>query len=94
MSVKEGVVQLATDTKVATTTAVITTSTGLSSFLEYIPNDIGKLGTIVGFTATIIFTYIQIRKYLLERKDKLLDHQLKQQQIIMNNKEIDRMVTE
>ena len=88
MSVKEGIVQLATDGKVAATTALITTSTGISSWLDFIPDDIGKLGTLVGFSATIIFTYIQIKKYKLDQQDKMLDFKLKRQQLRKNSLEM------
>jgi hypothetical protein len=84
MSVKNGIVQIATDLKLATASAAMTTGTGTATFLDYIPTDVGKLATVIGIILSSVLIYTHIRKYNLEKKTHTLDQQIKLQQIELN----------
>lgn len=56
------------DAKVAGATAAATTGTGLATILEMIPNDIGKLATLVGIILSIVLIYTHWRKGRIEYK--------------------------
>jgi len=84
MSIKAGVEQIATDIKMATASAAMTTGTGTATFLDYIPTDIGKLATLIGIILSSVLIYTHIRKYNLEKKSHKLDQQIKLQQIELN----------
>ncbi len=60
MSIKD----VATDPRVAG--VVSTATTGLGTFLDIIPNDIGKLATLVGIALSAVLIYTHIRKGRLE----------------------------
>lgn len=64
MSVKEGLQQLAQSPKIAASVSAVTTGTGAGTILEYIPDDIGKLATLIG----IILSVILIRVHLVSLK--------------------------
>ena len=56
------------DAKVAGATAAATTGTGLATILEMIPNDIGKLATLVGIILSVVLIYTHWRKGRIEYK--------------------------
>lgn len=56
------------NTKVAATVATGTTASGVSSLLDIIPDDIGKLATLVGIALSMVLIYFHIRKGRLEKK--------------------------
>jgi len=56
------------DVKTAVAVATGTTATGVSTWLEYIPDDIGKLATVVGVILSIVLIYSHIKKGRLERR--------------------------
>lgn len=56
------------DTKTALTVATGTTGVGVSSWLDWIPDDIGKLATLVGIALSLVLIYVQLRKGRLERQ--------------------------
>ncbi len=56
------------DVKTAVVVATGTTGAGVSSWLELIPNDIGKLATIAGIILSIVLIYSHIGKGRLERR--------------------------
>lgn len=62
MSVKESLTQMMTDTKIATGVATTTTGTGLATFLDIIPDGIGKLATLVGIVLSCVLIYTHLRK--------------------------------
>ena len=69
MSIKSEVIQLATDPKTAAAVATTTTGTGISTIFDLIPNDIGKLATIVGMALSAILIYshlLSVKKTKLE----------------------------
>lgn len=55
---------LMTDPRVAYATAGGTTGTGLGTWMDWIPNDIGKLATLVGICLSITILIIHWRKEL------------------------------
>lgn len=73
MSVKEGLQQLASDPKVASAISTITTGTGVGTFLDLIPNDIGKLATLVGIILSSVLIYTHWRKGRIEYKKTQLE---------------------
>lgn len=73
MSLREGVQQLATNPKIASGVSAVTTGAGVTTVLDLIPDDIGKLATLVGIvlSAVLICTHfrvgrIQCKKIQLE----------------------------
>ena len=62
MSVKEAIQQLVTNTKVASGVAVSTTGSGLGTYLDWIPGDIGKLATLIGIVLSIVLIYSHLRR--------------------------------
>lgn len=57
MSVKEAIQELAHNPKIAAGVSTVTTGTGLGTVLDFIPDDIGKLATLIG----IVLSFILIR---------------------------------
>lgn len=62
MSVKDLVQQAATSPKTAGVVSGLTTGTGLGTVLDYIPDDIGKLATLVGIVLSIVLIRNHWRK--------------------------------
>jgi hypothetical protein len=69
MSAKEQIIQAASSPKLAATVSAATTSTGMATVLEWIPDDIGKLATLVGIVLSLLLIYshsLTIRKSRIE----------------------------
>ncbi len=66
MSVKDTVVEVAQTKAAAHSAAVATTTSGLGTWLEMIPTDIGKLATLVGIVLSAVLTYTTWRKGRIE----------------------------
>ena len=81
MSVKEVVQELVMNPKTAHVTATITAGTGLGTILDLIPNDIGKLATVVGIVLSIVLIRNHWRKGRVEYTKIQLENQLMRQQI-------------
>lgn len=72
MSVKEQLVQAATNVKVGAATAATTTTTGAATFFDLVPDDIGKLASCFGIVLTSILIVTHLRKGRLDyEKTKL-----------------------
>lgn len=70
MGVRQQIIELATDLKTAAWCATATIGTGLGQLLELIPDDIGKLGTVVGILlSSVLFCYHVISLRILIRED-------------------------
>lgn len=83
MNKNEFLIELVTNPKVAVAVAPLTAATGVTTFLEMIPNDIGKLATLVGIILSSVLIYTHLRKGRLEyRKLKLEVSILKQKEAI------------
>ena len=76
MTVREELVQLSHNPKIASGVSALTTGTGVGTFLDYIPNDIGKLATLVG----IVLSIILIRVHLLGLKKTQLEVEILKQE--------------
>lgn len=64
--------ELASNPKIASTVAGSTVGTGLGTILELIPDDIGKLATVVGIILSSVLIYTHLRKGRIEyQKTKL-----------------------
>lgn len=69
MSIKEQAMQYATNMKVGVVTGAGTVSAGAGTWFDVIPDDIGKLASLVGIllSSLLIFFHVQkIRKSALE----------------------------
>lgn len=73
LNVKEVVQELATNPKAASVVSTLTTSTGIGTLLNLIPNDIGKLATLVGIILSIVLIYTHWRKGRIEYKKTQLE---------------------
>ncbi len=85
MSAKEGLAELAQNPKVASVVSTVTTGTGLGTFLDLIPNDIGKLATLVGIVLSSVLIYTHWRKGRIEYKKTQLEI------LILKEKEAERI---
>jgi hypothetical protein len=64
--------ELLTDVKTAWATTVATLGTGTATIVEWIPDGIGKLGTLVGIALSIVLIYTHVRgAFTSHRKSKL-----------------------
>ncbi len=84
MSVKDFVQELAANPKTAHVTATLTTGTGLGTVMEWIPDDIGKLATLVG----IVLSLVLIRNHW--RKGRAENEKLQLQIQALKDQEADR----
>ena len=73
MSVREGLQQLASNAKIASLVSTGTTGTGVGTFLDLIPNDVGKLATLVGIILSSVLIYTHWRKGRIEYKKTQLE---------------------
>lgn len=64
---------LVNDIKVAWTTVIGTVASGMGIALEMIPNDIGKLATLVGIVLSSVLIYTHFRKGRIEYKKTQLE---------------------
>jgi len=74
--------EILNDMKVAYSVSIVTWSSGLATFLEWIPADIGKLATLIGIILSLVLIYTHLKRTKLEEdehkiKMKLLNKQLK-----------------
>ena len=77
--------EIATDTKVAIVIATGTTSTGIGSVLDWIPDDVGKLATVVGIVLSVVLIRTHWRKGNLEYK------RLRMEIALLKDKEAERL---
>lgn len=62
MSVRELAQQAATSPKTASAVSALTTGTGFGTIMEWIPDDIGKLATLVGIVLSLVLIRNHWRK--------------------------------
>lgn len=70
------VVRMIEGTKSAAVTAAATTGLSLGTVLEWIPDAIGKLGTLVGIILSIVLIAVHIRRYRMDSKKHRLETEL------------------
>lgn len=85
MSAKDGLAELAQNPKVASAVSTLTTGTGLGTFLDVIPNDIGKLATLVGIVLSTVLIYTHWRKGRIEYEKTQLEI------LVLKEKEAERI---
>lgn len=85
MSVKEGLQELAGNARIASAVSTATTGTGLGTFLDLIPNEIGKLATLIGIVLSLVLIYTHWRKGRIEYKKIQLEI------LILKEKEAERI---
>lgn len=73
MSIKN---ELVSNPKVAAGVSAMTTSSGFATFLDWIPNDIGKLATLVGIVLSLVLIYTHLRKGRIEYKKTQLEMEI------------------
>lgn len=66
-------IELTTDLKTAWATAWSTAGTGAATIVEWIPDGIGKLGTLVGIVLSIVLIYVHVGMGAANRKKAMLD---------------------
>jgi hypothetical protein len=67
MIVKELLVETIQNPKVGYSVSAATTASGLG-FLSWIPNDIGKLATVIGIVLSVVLIISHIRKMAADRE--------------------------
>jgi len=60
--------------KIAATVAATTTGTGISTIIELIPTDIGKVAPLIGIMLSSVLIYTHIQLY--RKKIKIMDKEL------------------
>jgi len=65
MSIKD----LLTDTRAASAVSGTTVTSGLATWLDMVPNEIGKLATLVGTVLSLVMIYVYIQKNSREAKE-------------------------
>lgn len=78
-------IDLMSDIKVAWLTVTGTIGSGLGTALEMIPNDIGKLATLIGIILSVVLIYTHLRKGRIEYEKVRLEI------IILKEKEAERL---
>lgn len=73
MSVQDQLVQHATSVKAAAIAGGATTGTGLSTWFDVIPDDIGKFASLIGICLTSVLIVFHVRKGLLDIKKSQLE---------------------
>lgn len=58
-----------TSTKTGYTVGGLTSSTGMATWLDWIPNEIGKLATLVGIFVSLIVIVAHVRKMRQESRE-------------------------
>ena len=62
MSVRDVAEQIATSPKVAGSVSALTTGSGVGTVFDLIPNDIGKLATLIGIILSVVLIYTHWRR--------------------------------
>jgi hypothetical protein len=75
MSVKIIAAEVLNNPKVAVTVASTTMGTGLGTILDLIPDDVGKLTTLVGGVLSVVIIYNVLTRLSIERKQAKLENQ-------------------
>ena len=68
MNIKSGMVSMLDSIKSAVIALLTTVGVSVSTWMEYVPTDIGKLGTIVGIMLSVVLIWRHIMLGRLERE--------------------------
>ena len=77
MSLRDQAEQILTSVKIAVATGVTTTGAGVGTWFDVIPNDIGKLASLMGAILTIILAYFHVKKGVIDIAIKKLEYEMK-----------------
>lgn len=80
ISAKEQFLNFATSVKTAATAGVTTASAGVGTWFDVIPDDIGKLASLVGICLTVVLLVFHIKRGLLDIKKANLEIELLKKQ--------------
>lgn len=73
MSVRNAVEQVATSPKIAGAVSAVTTGSGVGTILDVIPDDIGKLATLIGIILSLVLIYTHWRRGRIEYEKTRLE---------------------
>jgi len=73
MIIKQVVSEVVQNPRIASAVASATTGTGLGTILDLIPNDIGKLATLIGIILSSVLIYTHWRKGRIEYEKTRLE---------------------
>ena len=60
--IQDSIQEIAENAKIATGTSIATAGSGVATWLEWIPVDIGKLGILIGLTLSLVLIYTHLKK--------------------------------
>lgn len=80
---------LVNDPRIAGLVAFATSAAGISSWFKWIPDDIGKLATVIGVILTTVLIFTHASRGRLERRSLELDLALKKRKLEDLNDERD-----
>ena len=72
--------EAAQSAKIAAATSATTAGSGMATWLEWIPSDIGKLATLIGLTLSIVLIYTHLKKYKREEEKHKLEIEILRKQ--------------
>lgn len=72
-TIKHVAQEVASNPKIATVIATSTAGTGVGTILDLIPDDIGKLATLIGIVLSSVLIYTHLRKGRIEYKKTQLE---------------------
>ena len=76
------------DIKLAAMVSASTTSVGFGLIFDWIPNDIGKLASLIGIVLSIVLICFHLRKGRIETKKAKLEIELLEQKKLRNHPEL------
>lgn len=78
-SIKETVVEVLQNPKTGVAVSTTTTGSGLGTVLDLIPNDIGKLATVVGILLSLTIIYVHIARLRMDKQRNELELEILRQ---------------
>ena len=79
MSVRDVAEQIATSPKVAGSVSALTTGSGVGTVFDLIPNDIGKLATLIGIILSVVLIYTHWRRGRIQYEKTRLEIEILRQ---------------
>lgn len=73
MSVRSAAEQVISSPKIAGSVSAVTTGSGVGTILDVIPNDIGKLATLIGIVLSLVLIYTHWRRGRIEYEKTRLE---------------------
>lgn len=61
--IQDSIQQIAQSGKAAAGTSAATTGSGVATWLEWIPSDIGKLATVIGISLSLVLIFTHLKKH-------------------------------